>query len=385
MPEHAVTADARPQRRRSGPSFTVVDVVERAGLPLFLGLLIVFFLVHPDSAVPFRSAPNVANLLGNQSVTALVALAMVIPLVAGYFDLSVAGVAGLANVTAAAVMGTHAQPIWVGLLAALGAGLAAGLVNAFLVAGLKLNGFIATLGTYTLLGGLLQYYTKGTTILGMPADLGDWGSQKWLGVPRPFWLLMVVALVVWYVLMQTPFGRQLEAIGSNESAARLVGISVDRVVACSFVASALVASIAGALLTSRQGGADPTAGPAFLFPALAAVFLGATAIRPGRYNVWGSLFGIFLIAVAINGFTFLGAAAWVSPVFNGAALVLAVAVSTLMGRRRDSHARKVLLATASASSVAPDRAPAVPEDLAPPHVVPADDGPVLTRTTRSRS
>lgn len=334
----------RPSQRMR---FGVVDIFEKAGLPVFLILLIGFFLLHPASAEPFRSAPNVANLLGNQSVTALVALAMVIPLVAGYFDLSVAAIAGLANVAAASVMVTYGQQIWVGLLAALVVGLIAGLANALLVAGLKLNGFIATLGTYTLIGGLLQYYTKGTTILGVPSVFGNWGSMKWLGIPRPFWLLIAVALVVWYVLMHTPFGRQLEAIGSNESAARLVGISVDRYVACSFLGSALVASIAGALLTSRQGGADPTAGPAFLFPALAAVFLGATAIRPGRYNVWGTLFGIFLVAVAINGFTFLGAASWVSPVFNGAALVLAVGVSTLMGRRRESQARKALLAEAA--------------------------------------
>ncbi|WP_169988500.1 ABC transporter permease [Microbispora sp. H10836] len=345
----------RPSQRMR---FGVVDVFERAGLPVFLVLLIGFFFVHPDSAEPFRSAPNVSNLLGNQSVTALVALAMVIPLVAGYFDLSVAAIAGLANVTAASVMATYGQQVWVGLLAALVVGLAAGLVNAILVAGLKLNGFIATLGTYTLIGGLLQYYTKGTTILGVPSVFGNWGSMKWLGIPRPFWLLIAVALVIWYVLMHTPFGRQLEAIGSNESAARLVGISVDRYVACSFLGSAFVASIAGGLLTSRQGGADPTAGPAFLFPALAAVFLGATAIRPGRYNVWGTLFGIFLVAVAINGFTFLGAASWVSPVFNGTALVLAVGVSTLMGRRREAQARKALLAQAAeeAAAAPPPRA-----------------------------
>jgi ribose transport system permease protein len=334
---HQISASAR---RRPG----VVDVLERAGLPVFLVALIAFFLIDPSSAGPFRSTPNVSNLLGNQSVTALVALAMVVPLIAGYFDLSVAAVAGMANVASASAMARHDQPVWVGLLAALVVGLVAGGINAFLVAGLRLNGFIATLGTYTLIGGLLEWYTNGTTILGVPDGYASWGSSKLAGIPVTFWLLVVVAIVVWYVLMHTPYGRHLEAIGSNESAARLVGISVDRVVGASFMLSAFVAAIAGALLTSRQGGADATAGPAYLFPALAAVFLGATAIRPGRYNVWGTLFGIFLIAVAINGFTFLGAASWVSPVFNGAALVVAVTVSTLMGRRRESRARRLLLA-----------------------------------------
>lgn len=154
--------------------------------------------------------------------------------------------------------------------------------------------------------------------------------------------------------------RQLEAIGSNESAARLVGISVDRLVAVSFLGSALVASIAGVLLTSRQGGADPTVATDYLFPALAAVFLGATTIRPGRYNVWGTVIGLFTLGVAINGFTFMGAQAWVTQVFDGLALVLAVAVSTLMRRHRENKAKKLLQRTAEPPASA-DLGPAFSE------------------------
>jgi ribose transport system permease protein len=328
----------------------IVDVLERLGLPIFLVLLIFFFLLMPASSEAFRSIPNIMNLLGNQSVTALIALGMVIPLIVGYFDLSVAAVAGLTNVITATFIATYDLPVWVGIAAGIVAGLLVGVVNVLLVAVLRLNAFIATLGTYTLIGGFLQYYTGGTTVLGLPREFGAWGSQRFLGLPLPFWLLILVALLIWYFLMQTPSGRHLEAIGSNESAARLVGIPVDRLVAVAFLTSALVGTIAGVLLTSRQGGADPTSGPAYLFPALAAVFLGATTIRPGRYNVWGTVIGIFLIAVAINGFTFLGAQSWVSPVFNGAALVVAVMLSTLMGRRRESLAKKHLQRAAAESA-----------------------------------
>lgn len=353
LPADTAVASATGQVENVGvqrriPSITTV--LEYAGLPLFLGLLIVFFAVNETSSTAFRSSANVNNIFANQSVTGLIALAMVVPLVCGYFDLSVAAIAGLTNVTAAAVIGTHGQPIVVGILAAFAVGTVAGLVNAFLVAGLRLNGFIATLGTYTLIGGLLQWYTEGQTITnGIPRELSDWGTQAFLGIPLPFWLLMGVALLTWYLLMQTPFGRRLEAIGSNESAARLVGIRVDRAVALTFVISALLASVAGVLLTIRSGGANPTSGTAYLFPALAAVFLGATAIRPGRYNVWGTIFGVFLVAVAVNGFTFMGAEAWVTPVFNGSALVIAVAVSTLMGRARDNSARRKLRARSTGS------------------------------------
>jgi ribose transport system permease protein len=331
---------SRSQRARA----VLPELLERYGLVLLLLVLILWFSLSSTSGDAFRSSANVQNILGNQGVTGLIALAMVVPLVCGYFDLSVAAVTGLANVTAAAVIGTHHNSVILGILAALIISAAAGAINGFLVAGLKLNGFVVTLGTYTLIGGLLQFYTKGQTITnGIPESFGAWGSEKWLGLPRPFWLLIIVAVVVWYVLMHTPFGRQLESIGSNESAARLVGIRVDRAVFLSFLGSALLAGTAGVLLTSRSGGADPTAGPSYLFPALAAVFLGATAIRPGRYNVWGTVLGVFLVAIAVNGFTLLGADAWVTPVFNGAALVAAVAVSTLVGRQRENNAREQLL------------------------------------------
>ena len=341
------TEQAAPTTPRRGSRVSLTAALEHAGLPLFLGILVVFFAINESSSIAFRSTANVNNIFANQSVTGLIALAMVVPLICGYFDLSVAAVAGLANVTAATVIGIHGQSIAVGILAALAVAAVAGLINAFLVAGLRLNGFIATLGTYTLIGGLLQWNTDGQTITnGIPRELSDWGTESFLGLPRPFWLLVVVALVTWYLLMQTPFGRRLEAIGSNESAARLVGIRVDRAVALAFVISSLLAGVAGVLLTIRSGGANPTSGTAYLFPALAAVFLGATAIRPGRYNVWGTIFGVFLVAVAVNGFTFMGAQAWVTPVFNGSALVLAVAVSTLMGRARDNSDRRQLQARA---------------------------------------
>jgi ribose transport system permease protein len=242
----------------------------------------------------------------------------------------------------ASVVGSHGAPVIVGIIIALVVGMAAGSINGALVAGLKLNGLVVTLGTYTLVGGIIQLYTHGTTISsGLPASLAEWSAHNWIGLPRPFILLIIVAAVVWYFLMHTPFGRKLESIGSNPNAARLVGIRVDWHVFASYMASGALAAAAGVLLTSTSGVGNPTAGPSYLFPALAAVFIGSTAIRPGRYNVWGTIFGIFVVAVAIDGFTLLGAAAWVSEVFNGGALVIAVAVSTLMGRQREARARAI--------------------------------------------
>lgn len=324
------------------PSWSsAIGILERFGLIILLGLLIIWFLADPTTGSLFGSSANIQQVLTNQSVTGIIALAMLVPLVAGYFDLSVAAIAGLANVTMAAMVGTHHHPIWLGIVVTLVIAGAAGTVNGFLVAKLKLNGFIVTLGTYTFIGGLLQLYTQGQTIsTGIPESFSDWGSLTWLGIPRAFWLLVVVALVTWFVLMQLPFGRQLEAIGSNERAAQLVGIRLNRTVFLAFVGSGLLAGVAGILLTSRAAGADPTQGPAYLFPALAAVFLGATTIRPGVYNVWGTIIGVFFVAIAVNGLTLLGADSWVQSVFNGGALVVAVMISSFAGRQRAALARK---------------------------------------------
>lgn len=345
--------------RRTGTSrarLSIVSAIERQGLLILLVLLILFFALDPTSSGTFTTRASADNILSNQSVTGIIALAMIIPLTCGYFDLSVAAITGVTNVAMAAIIGPHGQPIWLGIAAALAIGLAVGCINAYLVAVLRLDGFIVTLGTYILLGGLLEWYTTAPIVNGIPQSLGAWGSTNWLGLPIPMWWLLVLAVAVWYMLMHTKFGVELEAIGSNERAAKLVGIRVQRSIFLTFVLSSLMAGVAGVLLTIRNGNGDPAAGPSFLFGALAAVFLGATTIRPGRYNVWGAMIGVFVVAVAVNGFTLLGAATWLTPVFNGLALVGAVTVSTLMGRRR--LAAKT---GAAARSAVPDHAGAVDE------------------------
>jgi ribose transport system permease protein len=237
------------------------------------------------------------------------------------------------------VAGPLGLPIWASAITALAVSLIAGCITGFLIAVVRLNGLIVTLGAYTLIQGLLEWFTGGQTITGVPASLGRWSESSVIGLPTPFLVTIALALIMWFVLMQVPVGRELESIGSNEMAARLVGIRVTRNIYAAFLVSAVTAGLAGLLLTAQAGSADPTSAPAYLFPALAAVFLGATCLRPGKYNVWGTILGVYFLAVAVNGLTFLGASAWITPVFNGAALVVAVLLSTLMGRHRDRFGR----------------------------------------------
>lgn len=307
---------------------------ERYGLPALLALTVVFFTVYGKTADTFPTAANFDNVVGNQSVLALAAIAAIVPLVAGEFDLSVGAVLGFSAVVTAQAADAWGLPLAAAALVGVATGASVGLVNGVMVTRLGLNSLIATLATATVLGGAASAVSATPIVSGIPASLTDFGSGDWLGVPRTAYLLLAVALLVWYGLDHTPVGRELRAIGTNATAARLVGIGVDRLRLSTFVAAGTIAGAAGVLQLARSGSGDPAVGPAFTLPAIAAAFLGATAIRPGRFNVAGTIIAIFFLAALVSGLTISGSQAWLQDIVNGGALAVGIAISTLAARRR---------------------------------------------------
>lgn len=311
-----------------------VDLAERYALVGLLALVTIFFCLLPASSEYFPTSANLKILAANQSVTLLLALAAMLPLIGGHFDFSVGAIAAACSVTVAGLMSRHDSPVVVCVLAALALGTAIGAVNGFAVTRLGMNSFVTTLATATLLGGGIQWYTEGQAIsANIAPEFIEFGSATWWGVPRVVFVVALAVLVVWYLLEQTPYGRSLYAIGDNPSAALLVGMPVKRYGLISFVIAGALAAVAGVILAARTGGATADNGTAMIFPALAAVFLGSTAIRPGRFNVIGTVVGVALVAVSVSGLTLAGAQDWVNPVFNGAALAIAVGLSSYLGRR----------------------------------------------------
>ena len=329
-------------------------VGEKYGLVVLLGAVVLFFTVN--SATPqFATTDNVVNVLGNQSILGILAIATIIPLVAGQFDLSIGPTAGLCSVISAGMMSKTHLPLVLAILVGIGVGVAIGTVNGILVSKVGINSIIATLGTSSIISSFVLWYTSGLSIVsGISPALTDFGGDKVLGLPTPFYLLLVVALVVWYVLEQTPLGRYLTGVGVNERAAELAGLSVNRYVFSSFVSAGALAGVAGIMLVAYQGSGNPAAGASFTLPALAAAFLGATTIRPGRYNVPGTLTAIFFLAAAVNGLTLWGAESWVSELFNGVALLVAVGFSIYSGKRRRGRPTP----PAESSGIDPSRAEA---------------------------
>jgi ribose transport system permease protein len=329
-----VAVDERPARRRA-LSPAVLSVLERYGLVWMLLALVVFFAVWPDTSSTFLSTANLRNLVAGQAVIAIAALATLIPLVAGQFDVSIGSVAVAVSIAVAALATDAALPLGLAIAGGLVLAAVIGLLSGAIVAYVRADPIVITLGTATFATGIGALYTDNESIVGIPNQLVAFGGGLWLGIPRPVWLMLVVICLVGYLMRYTVTGRQLLMIGSNPDAAKLVGVRTRRLILLSFVLGAVLYGVAGALLLARTGAANPGDGFGMTLGALTAVFLGATTIRPGRFNVPGTIVGVYFIAVSVNGLTLAGAAAWVDPVFTGAALVIAVSISTLLMRRRE--------------------------------------------------
>jgi ribose transport system permease protein len=299
---------------------------------LFIGIIILFSL-EGESGPTFFTTGNLRAILATQSVLILVAVGMLIPMTAGYFDLSAAAIAAVSAITAAQAFADGGLNLLLAIALALALSSFIGLTTGILVAHVGASSFVTTLAMSTLLAGGLSWKTRSLPVsANFPPWFDKFGTGRLFGLPLLLVVVVPVVIFAVYLLGSTPYGRYLHAIGSNPRAARLVGIPVKRTVLISFVLSGLLGGIAGILLMAQSGGADPGAGQTFLFPAFTALFLGMTTIRPGKPNVPGTILAVLFLATAVSGLSMAGADAWVGPVFQGSALVVSVCVATAFSR-----------------------------------------------------
>jgi ribose transport system permease protein len=306
-------------------------VLERFGLLfVLLALIGIFSLILPGT---FFTSTNLTVTLSGQAAILMLALAVTLPLRAGDFDLSV-GMVMIGTGAVIAVLTTrHGMGLVPAVLIAFALAAGIGLLNAALIVGLGIDAFIVTLGTMTWLGGVITAITGGDVITGIPTALGDLANTNLIGsIPSKVVIGWALVAVLWYVYEYTPFGRRLLFTGGNRDAAKLSGIKVGRVRTAAFVGAALISALAGVLLAGALGAVDPTSGHAYLLQPYAAAFLGTTVIQFRRFNAMGTVIGVYLLAVGVSGLQLLGVEAWVSDVFNGAVLVVAVALATIMRR-----------------------------------------------------
>ncbi|WP_113704379.1 ABC transporter permease [Nonomuraea lactucae] len=317
--------------RRMGGHSALLGFVERYGLLLLLVVeCVVFSLLLPDT---FATVGNFKSMASAQAITLLLTVALALPLRGGEFDLSIAGLM-TASGAVTAVLLSNGVSLVVGIAAGLGLGLVVGFVNTGLIVRLGVDSFVTTLGMSTALGGLAYAVSDSTVVVNLPEGLLALGREQFFGLQSVVWIGWGIALVAWYVFEFTPFGRYLLFVGGSPGSARLAGIRVNAVRTAAFMACSLIAAFAGVLLIGNVGQMDPSIGSQFLLQPFAGVFLGATAITVGRVNILGAIIALYVLEVGITGLQLMGAQPWVSDVFNGTALVVAVTLSLLAARSR---------------------------------------------------
>ena len=291
--------------------------------------LVVFGLLQPS----YLTVSTFQVVFSQGAVTAVLALAFLVPLTADTFDLSIGEMMSLTIVLMNwFAMNTHINVVLVALMMMALCG-AIGFVSGFIVVKLRVNSLIATLGMSQVLAGMGLYVSQNKELTGaFSNNVLRFGNATLWRIPVLDVYMVAIAAALWFILEQTPVGRRMFAVGGNYDAARLAGLRSPRVVWGTLVASGVIAAVAGIMYTLQVGSYTTDVGQGYLFPALAAVFFGASQLSQ-RPNVWGTLIAYFALGFGIYGLTlqFGEGAFWVSPLFQGLALIGAVALASYRG------------------------------------------------------
>ena len=299
---------------------------------IWVGMIVLFGLLEPDA---FLSMVTLRSVLADQAITAMMAMSLIMPIASNKFDLSVAGMMGLSAILVATFIVKVGMPWPLAILLTLLCGMVVGGINVFVVVGLKINSFIATLATLSVLGAMIQWISDGDQIAeGIPSSFKEFGRMKFFGIPMPVFYMLAIALVLAYVLEYRQFGRYLYATGSNEDAARLSGVDTRKVSSIALMVSATIATIVGIVFTMRIGAASIDVGMPYLLPSFAAAFLGATQFKEGNVNVPGTIVAVYVLATGVKGVQLMGAPYWIEDLFFGLALLIAVGLAVRSGRQR---------------------------------------------------
>jgi len=308
-----------------------LDLTRRYGIVVvFVVLIATLLLTLPQ----FRTTANLSNVLQQNSVIGIIAAAMTFAIISGGFDLSVGSGAALASVVGARLMIDAGIPF--GIAGALAAGLLLGLVNGLLIAYAGINPFVATLGTATIVRGLIYVATNATPFFGVPMSFTAVGLGRTGPLPNATWIFLAVVLVLGFTLHQTRFGHYVYAIGGNIVAAAEMGIDVRRVKLAVYALVGASAAIAGIILTGQTASGQPQAALNYELTAITAVIVGGASLGGGRGGMAGTILGVFLLGLVSNALNLYGVSAFWQPVATGIILVAAVGV--------DSYSRRSVFA-----------------------------------------
>jgi ribose transport system permease protein len=308
-----------------------------SGLYMWALFILIFGIWTPQL---FLSMATLHSIASAQAIGAMVALAALIPIATGNYDLSIGAIVNFAAILVTILQVSRHWSLGPAIVVSVAVGVALGAVNGFIVVVLRVNSFIATLGTATIITALQTIITGGSQPL--PVTSATWTNLTQVqvgGFQIVVVYLVVIALLTWWLMDHTPMGRYLYAVGSNREAARLSGVRVGKWSWLSLILSGAISGIAGIFYSSLYG-PSLTFGAALLLPAFAAVFLGSTQLKPGKFNVWGTLIAVYALATGVQGLQYVTGVQWLSDMFNGVALIAAVSFA-VWRQQNVSTARRV--------------------------------------------
>lgn len=320
-----------PTDGRSAPTHRA-GLTTRLGLDRFsaLYLWVGFFVFFGLTKDAYLSSASLSLTLGEKTIVCMLALAFLVPLVTNTYDLSIGANLGLSLVILFS-MNRAGHPMALAATVAILACAAVGFVSGYIVVKLKVNSFIATLGMSQVVSAMILLISDNRQITDrLPAGFIKLGRNRGLfDLPMYFYYMLLIAAVLWFVLEHTPLGRYMFATGGARESARLSGVKTDRLTWGALVASGVIAGLAGFVFAFKTNTFQNSAGPGFLFPAVAAVFFGASQLK-GRANVWGTLIAVYALAFGIKGLqlSFAAGTYWIEPIFNGLSLLIAVSLAS---------------------------------------------------------
>ncbi|TCP96288.1 ribose ABC transporter membrane protein [Cricetibacter osteomyelitidis] len=308
-------------------------LIDQRSIIALLILIAIVSIINPD----FFSMDNILNILRQTSVNAIIAVGMTFVILIAGIDLSVGSVLALTGAVAASMVSAEIS-VFVVIPAILLFGTLLGSISGIIVAKGKVQAFIATLVTMTLLRGVTMVYTDGRPISTGFSDSADvfayLGTGYLFGIPVPIWLMTIVFGVAWYILKHTRIGRYIYALGGNEAATQLSGINVNKVKVFVFAASGFLSALAGLIVTSRLSSAQPTAGVSYELDAIAAVVVGGTSLMGGKGRVMGTLIGALIIGFLNNALNLLDISSYYQMIAKALVILIAVLADNYLGSKK---------------------------------------------------
>ncbi len=297
-------------------------------------IIVLIFAICAIGTESFLSEYNISNVLKQCSIIGIIAISATFIIITGGIDLSCGAICGMSSLITALMLTKYSMPIFAAIVIAILVGVLCGLYNGFIIHEFKVPPFIATLGTMTIVRGLIKVISDAKTIAGLPKEFSKFSNESTLFVPNLAWVWVLVIVLAFVILKFTRFGRNLYVIGSGQEVARLSGINLRLNTYGVYALAGLLCGVAGVLLTARINSAVPTGGQGYEMNAIAATVIGGASLAGAKGTAWGTALGTILMTLIDNGGIQFGVNPFIMEISVGVLITVAVIIDMTRNKKR---------------------------------------------------